>query len=86
MQEFFQMLQYLLATNWRDVIVGDFNSDLLMILTGKTVFYSIQYKNGWLAASDLFDMFTRSIEFYDTFHYQVLRVQMLEECDSSSRR
>ena len=27
--------------------------------TGKTVFYSVQYKNGWLAASDLFDVFTR---------------------------
>ena len=33
------------------------------------MFYSIQYKNGWLAASDLFDMFTQSIKFY-TFHYQ----------------
>ena len=27
---------------------------------GKTVFCSIQYKNGWLAASDLFDMFIDS--------------------------
>ena len=25
--------------------------------------YSIQYKNGWLAASDLFDMFAQSIKF-----------------------
>ena len=32
-------------------------------LTGKTVFYSIQYMNGWLAASDLFDMFSQSIKF-----------------------
>ena len=23
--------------------------------------YSVQYKNGWLAASDLFDVFTQSI-------------------------
>ena len=31
--------------------------------------YSVQYKNGWLAASDLFDMFTQSIKFYYIFHY-----------------
>ena len=37
--------------------------------------YSIQY-NGWFAASDLFDMFTRSIEFYYAFYYHVLRVEM----------
>ena len=30
---------------------------------------SVQYRNGWLAASDLFQMFTQSIKFY-TFHYQ----------------
>ena len=28
MQSFFQMLQYLLATNSTDIIVGDFNYDL----------------------------------------------------------
>ena len=33
------------------------------------VFHSIQYRDGWLAASDLFHMFTQSIKFY-TFHYQ----------------
>ena len=33
------------------------------------MFHSIQYRNGWLAAPDLFDMFTQSIKFY-TFHYQ----------------
>ena len=36
----------------------------LTILTGKTVFYSIQYNNYWnksLAASDIFSMFTQSI-------------------------
>ena len=32
-------------------------------------FHSIQYRNGWLAASDLFYMFTPAIKFY-TFHYQ----------------
>ena len=35
----------------------------------RQVFHSIQYRNGWLAASDLFHMFTQSIKFY-TFHYQ----------------
>ena len=33
------------------------------------VFHSIQYRNGWLAASDLFHMFTKLIKFY-TFYYQ----------------
>ena len=35
----------------------------------RLVFHSIQYMNGWLAASNLFDMFTQSIKFH-TFHYQ----------------
>ena len=35
----------------------------------RLVFHSIQYRNGWLAASDLFDMLTQSIKFY-TFHCQ----------------
>ena len=35
----------------------------------RLMFHSIQYRNGWLAASDLFDMFTQSIKFY-TFHFQ----------------
>ena len=38
----------------------------------KIVFHSIQYKNGCLATSDLFHMFTRSIKFY-IFYYQVLK-------------
>ena len=33
------------------------------------LFNSIQYKNDWLAASDLFNMLTKSIKFYYTFHY-----------------
>ena len=49
------------------------------------LFYSIQYKNGWLAASDVFDMFTQSINFYYTFPYQVLIVQMFEKYDSLNR-
>ena len=39
---------------------------------GKTIFYSIQYKNGWLAASDLFYMFTQSVKFY-TFYYHTFK-------------
>ena len=34
---------------------------------GGLVFHSIQYRNSWLAASDLFHMFTQLIKFY-TFH------------------
>ena len=52
---------------------------------GKTVFYSVQYKNGCLAASDLFDLFKQSTKFY-TIYYNVLRVQMFENCDSSNRQ
>ena len=57
-----------------------------LTIQGKAVFYSVQYKNGWLAASDLFDMFTQSIKFYYTLYYHVLRVQMFEKCDSSNRQ
>ena len=35
----------------------------------RLMFRPIQYRNDWLAASDLFDMFTQSIKFY-TFHCQ----------------
>ena len=40
------------------------------------MFYSVQYKNGSLAASDLLDMFTQSIKIYYTCHYHVLRLQI----------
>ena len=51
------------------------------------LFYSTQHKNGWLAASDYFDMFTpQSVKFYYTFHYHVLGVQMFEKCGSSNRQ
>ena len=43
----------------------------------KTVFYSVQYKNGWLAASDLFYMFTQSVKFY-MFHCHVLKMYSLK--------
>ena len=42
---------------------------LLKKLLTRLVFQSLQYRNGWLAATDLFDMFTQSIKFH-TFHYQ----------------
>ena len=45
------------------------------------MFYAIQYKDGWLAASDLFDMFRQLIKFYYTFHFHVSRVQVSEKCD-----
>ena len=35
---------------------------------GKTVFYSVQYKNGSLAASDLLYMFTQSIKIFTFYH------------------
>ena len=41
---------------------GNFLNELRVTFNDTlTVFYSIQYKNGWLAASDLFDMFTQAI-------------------------
>ena len=43
------------------------------------LFYSIQYKDVWLAASNLFHMFTQSVKFQYTFHYYALRVQMFEK-------
>ena len=46
----------------------------------KLCFTQFSKKNGWLAASDLFHVFTLSIKFY-TFHYDVL---MFEKCDSSN--
>ena len=54
--------------------------------THRKKFYSIQYKNGWLAVSDRFDMFTQSIKFYYTFYYHALKVQIFEKCDSSNRQ
>ena len=35
-------------------------------------FCSVQYKNGYLAPSDLFHMFKQSVKFY-TFYYHVLK-------------
>ena len=36
--------------------------------------------NGYLAAFDLFHIFTQSVKFHE-FHYQVLRVHLLEKSD-----
>ena len=47
---------------------------------GEAVFYSVQYKNGYLASSDLFHMFIHSIKFY------ILRVQIFEKYDSSNKQ
>ena len=52
----------------------------------KLCFYSIQYKNVCLAASDLFNMFTQSIKFF-AFHYHVLKsrdVCMVHQIDSKN--
>ena len=50
----------------------------------RLVFHSIQYRNGWLAASDLFDIFTQSIKFY-TFHchYRCLK-NVIHQIDSKN--
>ena len=50
---------------------------------GKTVLFSPVQE--WLAASDLFHMFTQSIKFYYTFHYHILRVQIFEKCKNDSK-
>ena len=48
------------------------------------MFHPIQYRNGWLAASDLFHIFTQSIKFY-TFHYQYRCLKnMIYQIDSKN--
>ena len=50
----------------------------------RLVFQSFQYWNGWLAASDLFHMFTQAIKFY-TFHYQYRCLKnVLHQIDSKN--
>ena len=55
-------------------ILNFHSSDLTVKLIDDThmekLFYAIQYKNGCLAASDLFHMFTQSPKLY-IFHYPV---------------
>ena len=43
MQEFFQMLQYLLATNSTDIIAGDFSYDLLKVSQNKYLYIFTDY-------------------------------------------
>ena len=58
----------------------------LTILAGEScVLFNSGTKNGCLAASDLFHMFTQSTKF-NTFHIHALRLQMFEKCDSSNRQ
>ena len=64
---------FIRATDLREI-----SAKFLAILTGKPVFYSVQYKNGWLAASELFDMFTQSIKFYYTLYYTCKEYRCLE--------
>ena len=59
---------------------------LLTILTGKNCVLFNSVQNGWLAASDLFDMFTQSIKFYCTFYYHLLKIQIFKKCDSANRQ
>ena len=59
----------------------------LTILKGKNcvLFHPVQEMAGWLLLT-FFDMFTKSIKFYYTLYYYVLRVQMFEKCDASNRQ
>ena len=50
----------------------------------RLMFHLIQYRNGWLAASDLFDMFAQSIMFY-TFDYQYRCLKnVIDQIDSKN--
>ena len=50
----------------------------------RLVFHLNQYRNGWLAASVLFDMFTQSIKFY-TFYYQYICLKnVIHQTDSNN--
>ena len=51
--------------------------------THREKLYFIQFN--WLAASDLFDIFTQS-KFYYISHHHLLRVQMFEKYDSSNSK
>ena len=42
-------------------------------------------ENGWLAASNLFDMFTQSIKFYFTLYSRIKSIDVWK-CDSSNRQ
>ena len=69
-----------------DHLVGLGRKGLINDTHSEKLFDLIQYKNDWLAASGLFDMFKQAIKFYYTFHQHIIRVQMFEKCDSSNRQ
>ena len=50
----------------------------------KLCFIQFSTKNGWLAASVLFHMFTQWIKFVHSIIH--VRVKMFEKCDSSNRQ
>ena len=55
----------------------------------KKIFFQLSFAANvqpQLTASDLFDMFTQSIKFYYTPLYHILRVHILEKCDSLKRQ
>ena len=48
------------------------------------MFHSIQYMNRWLAASDLFHMFTQSLKFYlSNYHYRCSK-NVIHQIDSKN--
>ena len=54
---------------------------------GKTMLYSVQYKNGCLAASDLFIYLHNQLSsIRSIIMLHVLRVQMFEKCDLLNRQ
>ena len=57
------------SMNW--CLIKD-NALFVRYSQGKIVSYSTQYKKRYLAASDLFHMFTKLIKFY-TFYYHMLK-------------
>ena len=66
-QFFFHML--ILTKPWRDwmqPIINDTHRERLVL-------HSIHYRNDWLAASDVFDMFTQWIKFYTFHEYRCLK-------------
>ena len=48
------------------------------------MFHSIQYRNGWLAASYLFHMFTQSIKFYTFRHQYRCLKNVIHQVDSKN--
>ena len=69
-------------------MIGTLVVKRLTVLTEKScvLLNSIQYKNGCLAASDLFHMFIQSLKFY-TFHYHILKstdAYLIHQIDSKN--